>query len=119
MATVAHKSFTVLLSAAPGSKQTDWGLDVALAAAALGQTVTLILIDDAVLHLAPSTKDKTSLVDFGALHHYGIEQIHASTTALGTLEPIADQLRDDLAITWLDDAAISHLLATSKVVLSA
>ena len=53
MSAVAPKRFAILLSAAPASERSHWALDAALAAAALDQAVTLILTDDALLHLAP------------------------------------------------------------------
>ena len=112
------KRFAVLLSGAPDSARSRAGLDAALAAAALGQAVALILLDDALLHLAPKVGSQASGVDFGALRHYGIAPIHGSATALEALGPLAGRLRDDLEIAWLDDAAIGELLAGSEVLLS-
>lgn len=118
MATTPNKRFAVLLSGAPHSTRSQAGLDIALATAALGQAVTLILLDDALLHLLPGDHAAPKSVDFATLRHYGIAPIHGSSTALEILGVKPAQLREDIEINWLDHHAIRKLLHLSDVLLS-
>ena len=113
----------LLLSRAPpyGGPRARDALDVAMAFGAFDQTVTLLLLGDAVLLLKRGQQDGADAGRnlerlSGALPDYGIEAVCVEQRALVErgLEP-ADLAGD---VRPVDDAAIAALIAGHEVVLS-
>ncbi|MDX9874092.1 MAG: sulfurtransferase complex subunit TusC [Spongiibacteraceae bacterium] len=104
-----------------GSALAREAVDVALAAAAFGQQVSLLFLGNSVWQLLPNQQgDAIGHKDFdrqlGALPMYDIDQFFVAADALTARGLAATDLV--LPVTVLEPAAIAPLLASHDIVLS-
>lgn len=112
----------VILRHSPhGSSWLREGLDVALVAAAFGQTVSLLFQGDGVLALAKGQQSgplgqKGTAATLDMLAMYDIESLYIDAEALTRFGLHADALQ--LPATWVDADAVKSLLNRHQQVLT-
>ena len=115
------RSVLVICRSAPyGSGRLRDALDLVMAFGAFEQTISLLLLDDAVMLLQPGQGDidgsRNLMRLAGALPDYGISAVHVDAAALR--ERSLDIGLVAIAATAIDESAISGLIASHEVVLS-
>ncbi|MCJ8170794.1 sulfurtransferase complex subunit TusC [Atopomonas sediminilitoris] len=95
-------------------------LDIALAGGAFDLPISLLLLDDGVLQLAPHDfsllQQKNLSANLQALALFGVEQIYAAERSL--CERGLNTLNSTLPVQRLDDAAVSQLYRQHDVVIT-
>lgn len=120
-ADVAAKSLLLVLRRAPyGRSLSRAGYDVALAAAAFEQPVSLLFMDDGVWHLLPEQRAeaigaRSIARTLESLPLYDIDRLYVDRESLARRALVADSLVE--SATPLDTAAVRELMASHDQVL--